>query len=276
MSQITSDDGRFSLDATIASVDRLEKAVDDLQIHTRRPDIYPFDSVAGELLAKAFALSRSAIILIRSGYPEEAFGLCRSLYESAIYLRYITSNVEQRDSRARDFLEFGVTSKAFWFDLLNRSSNLTSEERAEIERYKAENRIPDDPKRITQPWSGVRKIIERVSREPHPGDEVNSTEAYRDKERAIAYTDTSAYVHCTQPGVNSYSFAWKETIEMKRVPPIRTNAAQKACMLIQVQLRSIMRYCLLGMQVISLSDLEGTSNRAAEIVAELRATDPSN
>ncbi|HEY1808071.1 MAG TPA: DUF5677 domain-containing protein [Acidobacteriaceae bacterium] len=276
MSQIASDDVRFSLDATTARVDRFEKAVDDLQIHTRRPDIYPFDCVAGELLAKAFALSRAAIVLIQSGYPEEAFGLCRSLYESAMYLRYITSKAEQRDRRARDFLEFGVTSKAFWFDLLNRSSNLTSEERADIERYKAENRIPDDPKRITQPWSGVRKIIEKVSREPHPADEVNSTEAYRDKERAIAYTDTSAYVHCTQPGVNSYSYDWKEQIQMKRIPVIRTNAAQKACMLIQVQLPSIIRYCLLGMQVISLVDLETTGGKAAaEIVAELRATNPA-
>jgi hypothetical protein len=171
----------FSLPATIEIISKLEKTINDLGIYTRRLDIYPFDTVAGEMLSKAFALSRAAALLVEHGYPDEAFGLCRSLYECSIYLRYITQ--QERDERANKFLEFGVTSKAFWFDLLDKGSKLTPAERQDIEQYKAENQIPDDPKRITQPWSEVRKFIEKVSKEPHPIDPDTSTEAFRLKER---------------------------------------------------------------------------------------------
>jgi hypothetical protein len=101
----------FTLQSTIEFIDSLEKTVNAMRIYTRRLDQYPFDTVAGELISKCFALSRSAILLTQSGYPDEGFGLCRSLYESSIYLRYITQDIEQRDERARKFLEFGVLQR---------------------------------------------------------------------------------------------------------------------------------------------------------------------
>jgi hypothetical protein len=256
MGQVTSDEQAFSLEATIGHIDTLEKTINDLQVYTRRSGTYPFDTVAGEMLAKAFALSRSAILLVQHGYPDEAFGLCRSLYECSIYLRYITRERDQLDERSREFLKFGVTSKAFWFDLLDRNSSLTQEEREDIERYKGENKIPDDPKRVTQPWSGVWKLIEKISKEQHPVDADTSTEAFREKEKAIGYTDTSSYVHCTQPGLNSYAYDWKEPILIRKSRSLKTNTAFKTCMVIQVHLREIARYCLFGMDVISLADLK--------------------
>ena len=103
-----------TLNATIALVDRLENCVNAHQIYTRRPDTYPFDIVAGEMLAKAFSICRAAILLIQCGYPDEAFGLCRSLYECSTYLRYITRDSEKRDELSRKFIRFGETSKALW------------------------------------------------------------------------------------------------------------------------------------------------------------------
>jgi hypothetical protein len=228
--------------------------------------MYPFDTVAGEMLSKAFALSRASILLVQNGYPDEAFGLCRSLYECSIYLRYITQQKEKRDERASKFLQFGVTSKAFWFDLLDKNSPLTQAEREDIERYKAENRIPDDPKRITQPWSEVRKLIEKVSKEQHPTDADDSTEAFRLKEKAISYTDTSSYVHCTQPGLNAYTFEWKEPIIVRRSRSVKPNTALKVCMVIQVHLRAVARYCLFGMEVVSLAELKRREHAAADIL----------
>jgi hypothetical protein len=266
MEQSSGDIQAFSLSGTIAFIDGLEKTVNDLRIHTRRSDMYPFDTVAGEMLSKAFALSRASILLVQNGYPDEAFGLCRSLYECSIYLRYITQQKEKRDERASKFLQFGVTSKAFWFDLLDKNSPLTQAEREDIERYKAENRIPDDPKRITQPWSEVRKLIEKVSKEQHPTDADDSTEAFRLKEKAISYTDTSSYVHCTQPGLNAYTFEWKEPIIVRRSRSVKPNTALKVCMVIQVHLRAVARYCLFGMEVVSLAELKRREHAAADIL----------
>src|SRR6185312_16658100 len=93
----------FTVPSTIEFVDSLEEMVNTMSIYTRRLDFYPFDTVAGELISKSFALARSAILLIQHGYPDEAFGLCRSMYESSIYLRYITRDAQHRDERANKF-----------------------------------------------------------------------------------------------------------------------------------------------------------------------------
>jgi len=239
----------FSIKKAIEQVNGLESRLNELSIFTRRPDIYPFDTVAGEMLAKAIVLCRSAILLVEHGYSDEAYGLCRSLYECSIYLRYITKDRDQLQKRSNEFLEFGVTSKAFWFHLLNKDSSLTDEARNDIERYKAENSIPDDPKRVTQPWSGVRKLIEKTSKDSHPTDSHTSTEALREKDRALAYTGTSAYVHCTQPGLNTYSYEWKEPIFIKKFRTPRPDTVFSTCMLIQIHLNEITRYCSFGLGI---------------------------
>jgi hypothetical protein len=246
----------FSLAATISRVEGLEKSVNDRWICTRRPDIYPFDTVAGEMLAKAFSICRAAITLIQRDYPDEAFGLCRSLYECSIYLRHITRDSENRNELSRNFLEFGVASKAFWFDLLEKSSTLTEEQRGDVIRYKDENKIPDDSKIMFRPWSGDQNLIRSASKSPHPIDPEDSSEVDRDKQRAVAYTDTSCYVHCTQPGLNTFSHEWKEAIHTKHPYAPSVNTAQKACMVIQVHLPEVIKYCFYGMQVESLDDLK--------------------
>ncbi|HEV2136756.1 MAG TPA: DUF5677 domain-containing protein [Terracidiphilus sp.] len=257
----------LTVESTTRLIDELEAFVNNMSVYTRRPDLYPFDTVAGELLSKCFALSRSALLLIQSGYSDEAFGLCRSLYESSIYLRYITREPEQRERRATDYLEFGVTSKAFWFDLLMQG-DLTSAERTDIEMYKAENAIPDDPKIVTQPWSGRRRFIETFSKMAHPTDSSASTEHFRLKDKAISYTDTSSYVHCTQPGLNSYTFEWREPIRVRRSKPDMGNTAFKTCLMIHTHLRAVVRYCLFGWGLTSADNLKDRNHPAADIFTD--------
>lgn len=257
----------LTIESTTQLIDGLETFVNKMSVYTRRPDLYPFDTVAGELLSKCFALSRSALLLLQAGYPDEAFGLCRSLYEASIYLRYITREPEHREQRATDYLEFGVTSKAFWFDPLMQG-DLASAERTDIEMYKAENAIPDDPKIVTQPWSGRRKFIETFSKMGHPTDSSASTEHFRLKDKAISYTDTSSYVHCTQPGLNSYTFEWREPIRVRRSKPERGNTAFKTCMVIHSHLRAVVRYCLFGWELASTEDLKDRNHPAADIFTD--------
>jgi hypothetical protein len=80
MYKTVEDDPAFSFEATIALIDSLQQNINDLHIFTRRFDYYPFDAVAGEIIAKAFVLCRAVIVLVKSGFPDEAFALCRSLF----------------------------------------------------------------------------------------------------------------------------------------------------------------------------------------------------
>jgi Family of unknown function (DUF5677) len=246
----------LSVRATTRRLKALEKNINSRRIFPRALDLYPFDTVAGEMLGKAFAICRAALVLIKNGFPDEAFSLCRSLYECSTYLRYITCDIEKRDERSRKFLEFGVTSKAFWYSLLDKSSTLTDSEREDAARYKDENQIPDDPRTMFAPWSGERKLGEKVSAAQHPIDADDSTATTRENHRALAFTDTSCYVHCTQPGLNTFSHEWRAPFQIVRSYAPSTNTPEKVCMVIQVTLPEIVRYCLYGMDVEALENLK--------------------
>jgi hypothetical protein len=180
-------------------------------------------------------------------------------------LRYITRQPELLQERSVDFLRFGVNSKAFWADLLDKSDSITDEQRAEIERYKSKNNIPNDPKLVTRPWSGVRRFIEKYSKLSHPTDAPDSNENIRDKDRAISYTDASSYVHCTQPGLNRYTYDWKEPIQLPKSDGPNKDNVSKVCMVIHLHLRAIIRYSLFGMQVIPLEDFINRKHPASDI-----------
>jgi hypothetical protein len=265
MYKAVEDDPAFSFEATIAFVDSLQRDINDLRIFTRRLDHYPFDMIAGEIITKAFMLCRAVILLVQSGFPDEAFALCRSLFELSVYLRYVTREPELRQKRSMDFLRFGVNAKGFWADLLDKSDSITDDQRIEIERYRSENNIPDDPKLVTQPWSGVRRFIEKYSKLSHPTDGPDSDEKFRDRDRAISYTDASSYVHCTQPGLDRYAYDWKESIQLPRSAGQNKGNVSKVCMVIHVHLRAIIRYSLFGLQIVPLDDFINRKHPASDI-----------
>ena len=259
------DDPAFSFEATIALVDCLQQYINDLSIFTRREDYYTFDLVAGEAIAKAFSLCRAAVLLVQSDFPDEAFALCRSLFELSSYLRYITREPELLQARSMDFLRFGLNAKGFWADLLDKSDSLTEEQRNEIERYTSENGIPLDSKLVTQPWSGVRRFIEKSSKMSHPSDVADSDEKTRDRDRAISYTDTSSYVHCTQPGLDRYAYDWKEAIRLPKKGGQNKDNISKICLVIQVHLRAVVRYSLFGLRVVAVDEFTSRRHPASDI-----------
>jgi len=259
------DDPAFSFEATITFVDSLQQCINDLSIFTRRGDYYTFDFVAGEAIAKAFTLCRAVVVLVQNGFPDEAFALCRSLFELSVYLRYITREPALLQARSLDFLRFGVNAKGFWTDLLNKSDSLTNAQRTEIERYKSENNIPDDPKLVTQPWSGVRRFIEKYSKLSHPTDVADSDEKMRDRDRAISYTDASSYVHCTQPGLDRYAYDWREPIQLPKGDGPNNANISKICMVIHVHLRAVVRFSLYGLKVVPLDDFIYRRHPASDI-----------
>jgi hypothetical protein len=265
MYKTVEEDPAFSFEATIAFVDSLQEYINDLQIFPRRMDYYPFDAVAGESIAKGFMLCRALIVLVHNGFPDEAFGLCRSLFELSVYLRYITREPEQLQKRSLDFLRFGVNAKGFWADLLDKSDSLTDDQRVQIERYKTENSIPNDSRLVTQPWSGVKSFVQKYSKESHPTDAPDSDEKIRNRDRAISYTDASSYVHCTQPALDRYAYEWREPIHLPKSNGQNQGNVSKICMVIHIHLRAIVRFSLYGLQIVPLDDFTNRRHPASDI-----------
>jgi hypothetical protein len=48
----------FTVESTTQLINQLETFVNKMSVYTRRPDLYLFDTVAGELISKCFTPSR--------------------------------------------------------------------------------------------------------------------------------------------------------------------------------------------------------------------------
>src|SRR5262245_59662717 len=91
----------------------IEKILDDLISLIDNARIVPrtstyIDVVTLAIISKSIAVGRAVCLLIQSGFPEEAFGLTRTLIELSFTLRWITNRESKK--RAARFLNY------FWND----------------------------------------------------------------------------------------------------------------------------------------------------------------
>jgi hypothetical protein len=108
-------------------------------------------------------------------------------------------------------------------------------------------------------------MIEKCSKQPHPTDAPDADEQARDKDRALSYTDTSSYVHCTQPALENCAFDWKEQITLPKSDRYKLNKISSICMVIHLHLRAIIRFSLFGMNVVELSELQNRRHPTSDI-----------
>jgi hypothetical protein len=99
-----------------AYVAKLEKIVFALEFFPRDANKVLIDSMALQTISKSFALTRAALLLIERGFPDEAYGLSRSLVECNVGLRYITADPDQQEVRTKDFMYFDQTEQNYWLD----------------------------------------------------------------------------------------------------------------------------------------------------------------
>src|ERR1017187_149825 len=81
-----------------------EAEINALGIYPRNPWMYPFDLVGLATVSKAIALSKACLKLVSSGFPDEAYGLSRSIVECANNLRFVTADWDPRDTHARNYV----------------------------------------------------------------------------------------------------------------------------------------------------------------------------
>src|SRR5215510_2520290 len=70
------------------------------------------DKVVLGLVSKGLTVAQSVICLVQAGFPEEAFGLSRTLVEIALNLRFITNRSSER--RAKRFVDYYAKVKMEW------------------------------------------------------------------------------------------------------------------------------------------------------------------
>jgi hypothetical protein len=214
---------------------------------------YPFDSVAEGTLSKAFALVRSVIILIEKEQSEEAFGLARSLVECALNPRWITADRSKMQARAFMFVRYGLVVKNLWYWWVKRRYS-ASPMAVDADEYAAAWNLVEDAKGARRHWSGEDQFTRRASELKHPLDaDTLSVEDHAAK-RTHDYFHPSCFVHCSQPGLDSY-YCEETSFEIRRHKADPRDFSQLAIFISNTYLHELIAYTTYGMNVYLLSPL---------------------
>jgi hypothetical protein len=184
--------------------------IDGKGIYVIGPSGRTFDCIAFSLLNKAYRLSKACIALLEAGYPDEAFGMARSIIESSLSLRYMTLDLGKVDSRSNDYVDFVFCEKKHFLEqcrkYLGPGEDLDAIE-AFADREKIEERwasiVPDRERSKNLPLNDW-KLIEssvwngwKIATESHPlDDQINKGDWIR-RQFPADYRGGSAMVHCT-------------------------------------------------------------------------------
>jgi hypothetical protein len=174
-----------------------------MKLMPRNFHLYPFDTVGLELLSKSVSITRSCLILIGNAQSDEAFGLSRSLVEAALILRHITKDQSLMFRESQKFLRFAFADKNFWH-FRARKVFKHPESVDEINRYTSGWKFTDgNPMAATRTWSDKYNAWKSQTEE-HPLDAEDDAQEHRIDRHAVAYTQASFFVHCTQPSLDNF------------------------------------------------------------------------
>lgn len=178
-----------------------------LQAEILRLSVFPrevgavSDKVVCSILSKAFSLADAALILIKTGHPEEAYGLSRSIVECSMNLRYLTQDQDQSEGRARDFANYFFREREYWYA---QARQFVTDPAliAEIDQYAAENGIKADARATMTGWSGVS--MWDMIQTNHPLDGTTFSLSNRKADYAVNYHSPAAYVHASYHAIHGY------------------------------------------------------------------------
>ncbi len=219
-----------------------------LQIRPRHFRIYPFDTVGLELLSKSVSITRSCLILIQADQPEEAFGLGRSLVETALILRHITRDKSQIFAESRKFLQFAFADKNFWL-FQARKTFTSAEVVADINYYASKwNYTGEKPMAATRSWSDKYNAW-KSQIEDHPLDEMVGSPPDRISKHAVEYTQASFFVHCTQPSLDSFFPEEGEPFKIKASSCNYVDSRGALFYMLLINLHEVVLYVLFGLNL---------------------------
>ena len=156
------------------------------------------DSILLALISKSIVLTEAIVLMVKNGFSDEAFGLCRTCVEIGLTIRYLTNkDTVQRSNRyfnyfAKDKSEWSRLTRKYYPDQYN--SRLTNTE--EIERlaaaYKSPHKWHECP-------NGLKDLASEVDMH-EKRDDGSPLDQLFDYE--VIYKSMSHYVHGTIPSID--------------------------------------------------------------------------
>jgi hypothetical protein len=244
-------------------LNRAEYLVDKLGIVPRLPYLYTFDTLGLALVSKVLALSKACVKLVALNFPDEAFGLSRSIVECATILRYLTAEPAVQDRRSRDFAKFAMADKAFWAHYALKHSIGTDKE-FEIRRYMEQEGIVADTKPARRHWSDEEGFVWKASLLDHPLDGTR-TEMHRKAEYAVNYYYASQFVHCSSLAIDSYCPDEATPFCVAPSSGLR-KTGNSTLFAVTVSAHSSIGYALFGMNIDFPHKLNASCQRTLEIL----------
>jgi hypothetical protein len=253
--------GRLCYDFAMSAIDnqdevnRVRSYVQALQEEVSKPGIYPrifdrfpFDHIGLALVSKAFSISNALLVLLESGFAEEAFGLSRSLVECALTLRFLTQDQSRLHQRTWDYARFEVTNKQYFMHYaLMHSTGQPMEQK--IRDFAEQFDLKDDPSGTRAHWSGKNGFAWKVNLDDHPLDNAANTELVRKSTYAAEYHATSSFVHCFSPVVNNFLPSEGVAFDVKESSGKYEKPSQQTLFILISYLHSCVAYALFGMNL---------------------------
>lgn len=165
------------------------------------------DRVLLALLSKSLRVASAIAVLVNAGFAEEAFGLSRTLLETAFTVRYITN----RDSisRARRYVDYLAKDYADWMRLVAKHYP-----DARPPRNQDHEEMMETARAFNSPhsWTGLggqtkEMAMELVAEPEEPG-------ARWEFDYEAVYKWTSHYVHVTSPALERHFCAPREAFRV--------------------------------------------------------------
>jgi hypothetical protein len=223
-----------------------EAEINAMAILPRDATRYPFDIVGLATLSKAIALSKACLKLVSSGFPDEAYGLSRSIVECANNLRFMTEKWDLLDTHARNYVKQHLVNRAFWAHYALEQFAGRPEEQEIRDYMKAEGIVPDT-KPAFRHWSGGRGFIWETMTFDHPLDGT-VTEKHKKIAYAADYFQTSTFVHCSLPAIDNYAVEEATPFHVSTSTGLH-ETSQSTLFIVFLHLHSTIAYALFGMNM---------------------------
>lgn len=255
----------------------VEKYLDGQQFRRRRN--VPLDDVVLALVSKSVRVSDAVMRLVADGYSDEAFGLSRTLIETALNLRYITNR--SSDYRVQRFIAFSARWK---LELARRYIAQHPEQKLRlstlVRQYsllqKMARRFPKyggswvDTRRPRKgQLRGARRLASEVDRvrEALPGDASTWRFDYR-----WIYFWTSEYVHATATSLGSHTTEdWREPFKIHAAPGYGGDTAGMATLNVATYLSRVLARAL---HVLGREFPQSLSQPLYRVIQAMNSTQP--
>jgi hypothetical protein len=257
-------DNQEEVNRVRAYIQTLQGEVSKLRIYPRTFRAFPFDHIGLALVATAFSISNAMLLLLESGFAEEAYGLSRSLVECALTLRFLTQDQNRLHQRTWDYARFEVTDQQYWMHYALKHAAPPMEQ--QIRDFAKKFDLKDDPSGVRTHWSGKDGFAWKVNLEDHPLDNAASTELGKKSTYAVEYHAASSFVHCFSPAVGNFLPSEGTAYEVNESSGIWVKPSQKTLFILITYLHSSVAYALFGM---NLERTQRMNDSFSEALADL-------